>query len=406
MRPALREYPDLRERGSALVGAVVFLMILSTLGLAYLGFPANEAREVEQSYKDLKIRWAAEEALSQGLARANRVAQPRDTILTAIDGGDYPARFRIRRLDDSRFPRYLVSAMVYDGNLAFPPLCSLSVVVQAGTAISEHFLIEDNAGGKFYFTGDTIDGPVHSNTRFAIAGSPIFTDPVFEMGDVKDGFILHPEFTATPKLASGKPQGGEKYRFDNMSSLIRNVPPAQKIRPDPGLVLSITFKGPLMELSYRDRTVKDVYSTPITRAIPKEGGLFVDGEVEVKGTLSKSLTLGASGDIVITGDLAYSGSDPITAKPKETSPVHLGLISEKNVLVHQVQTREEAGTGIRINASIVAMDKSFEVTNMQAHSWDMGTMHFWGTIAQVERGGIGALKVRDLFRGYHKDWHF
>ncbi|HKP95259.1 MAG TPA: hypothetical protein VJ385_05825, partial [Fibrobacteria bacterium] len=287
--PEARErIPDPVERGSALVGAVVFVLVLSTIGLAYLGFPANEARDIRRDYEDLRIRWAAEEALSQGLARANRVAQPRDTILTAIDTGDYPARFRIRRLDDSRFPRYLVYASVHDKSLASTPMCSLSAVVQAGTAISEHFIIEDNAGGKFYFTGDTIDGPVHSNTRFAIAGSPIFTDPVFEMGDVKDGFILHPEFSATPKLESGKPQGGEKYRFDNMSSLIRNVPPAQKIRPDPGLVLSIAFKGPLMELSYRDRTVKDVYSTPITRTIPKEGGLFVDGEVEVKGILSKS----------------------------------------------------------------------------------------------------------------------
>ena len=31
------------QSGSALVGAVVFTFILSTLGLAYLGFPVNEA---------------------------------------------------------------------------------------------------------------------------------------------------------------------------------------------------------------------------------------------------------------------------------------------------------------------------------------------------------------------------
>jgi hypothetical protein len=393
------------ERGVALVGAMAFFLVLSFTGLGYLGFPAYEADAQRREYTDLKLRWIAEAALSKGLATASRVAQPQDTTLSAVDTGDYPSEFRIRKLEDARFPRYALTAYVYDRRLPVP-LCSLAAVVQAGSSASNHFLIEDHSGGNFYFTGDTLDGPVHTNTRFAIAGSPVFLDQVFEMGSVKEGFILHPEFQATPKIKSGKPQEGPIYLFDNMTSLIRKVPSSQILRPDPGLVLSIVFRGPIMELSYRDRTVKDAYSPPILKPIPKDGGLFVDGEVEVRGMLSKSLTLGASGDIVITDDLVYSGSHPVTGKPKEGSQVYLGLISEKNVAVHQVQAREEAGRGLRINASVVAMDKSFQVTNMQAHSWDMGTMHFWGTIAQVERGGIGALKARDLFRGFHKDWHF
>jgi hypothetical protein len=393
------------ERGVALVGAMAFFLVLSFMGLGYLGFPAYEADALRREYTDLQLRWDAEAALSKGLATASRVAQPRDTTLPAVDTGAYPSEFRLRKLEDARFPRYAVTAYVHDRRHT-APLCSLSAVVQAGSSASEHFLIEDHSGGNFYFTGDTLDGPVHTNTRFAIAGSPVFMDQVFEMGSVKEGFILHPEFQATPKIKSGKPQEGAVYLFDNMTSLIRKVPSSQIIRPDPGLILSIVFRGPMMELSYRDREVKDAYSPAILRPIPKDGGLFVDGEVEVRGMLSKSLTLGASGDIVITDDLVYSGANPITGKPKEGSQIYLGLISEQNVAVHQVQDREEAGRGIRINASVVAMDKSFQVTNMQAHSWDMGTMHFWGTIAQVERGGIGALKARDLFRGFHKDWHF
>jgi hypothetical protein len=393
------------ERGAVLVGAMAFFLVLSFLGLGYLGFPAYEADALRREYSDLRLRWDAEAALSKGLATVSRVSQPQDTTLSAVDTGEHPSEFRIRKLGHARFPRYALTAYVRDRR-HIAPLCSLSAVVQAGSSASEYFLIEDRSGGSFYFTGDTLDGPVHTNTRFAIAGSPVFLDKVFEMGSVTEGFILHPEFQATPKIKSGKPQEGSVFRFDNMTSLIRKVPSSQIIRPDPALVLSIVFRGPMMEMSYRDRTVKDAYSQPFIRPIPKDGGLFVDGEVEVRGMLSKSLTLGASGDIVITDDLVYSGSHPITGKPKEGSQVYLGLISERNVAVRQGQEREEAGRGLRINASVVAMDKSFLVANMQAHSWDMGTMHYWGTIAQVERGGIGALKARDQFRGYHKDWHF
>jgi hypothetical protein len=225
-------------------------------------------------------------------------------------------------------------------------------------------------------------------------------------GGAEKGFYTHPDFAASPVLVKAKPRTGSVYRFDHMSRSIRGVDKEWVIRPDPGQVAEIAFKGAVMELRFRDRILPDGWNAPLTRPIPKAGGIFVDGEVEVRGQVGRAVTVGASGNIVITDDLVYVDSDPVSAKPQEGSPNFLGLISEKNVNVRQVQTSERRGRGIRINAAVVAMDKSFQVVNYRAHSWDMGVMRFWGTIMQYERGTIGSMKANETYRGYHKDWHY
>jgi hypothetical protein len=406
--PAGTEAPGNGQRGSVLAGTMILMFALGFLGWGYLRVASYEAEAVKLRYEDARARWAAESALSRGLAHIDQIPDPGNLLLDAQDTGRYPTRYRIQKFPGARFPRWLVSAYAYRNDPGGPVLlCSLAVMTQAGSDGSAYFLREDNHGNSFYYTGDTIDGPVHTNTRFAIAGSPVFLDSVFEMGGgAEGGFITDPNFPATPVLVKAKPKTGAVYRFNHMSRYIRQVDPAWIIRPDPGQIAGIVFKGDVMEVRYRAANVKDGWSSPITRSMPKAGGIFVEGEVEVKGVVGSTVTLGASGNILITDDLVYADADPATAKPKEGSTTFLGLISERNVDVKQVQTAEQKGRGIHIDASVVAMDKSFQVINYRAHSWDMGMMRFWGTITQVERGTIGALKANDTFRGYHKVWHY
>lgn len=395
------------QGGNALVGAMAFMVALAALGWGHLRSAAYEAESVRGRFEDMKVRWEAEAALSKALAHLGRLPSPGDTSFAAQDTGKYPSRYRIRKMNNPAFPRWLITAYIHDGSFGDPVLCSLSAVSQSGTAAAKYFHHDHDYGGSYYFTGDTIDGPIHTNTRFAIAGSPVFLDKVFEMGGgIGQGFITHPEYQTAPILVKAKPKQGAVYRFDHMSQWIRKVEPSARLRADPGQVMQIVFKGKDMEIRARDRTLPDAWTPAVTRRIPEAGGLFVEGEVEVKGVLGRKLTMGASGNIIITDDLVYADSDPVTAKPREASDIYLGLISEKNVNVKQVQTQDTRGRGIRINAAVVAMDKSFQVTNYRAHSWDMGTMRFWGTITQYSRGAIGSVKANDNFRGYHKDWHY
>jgi hypothetical protein len=232
-------------------------------------------------------------------------------------------------------------------------------------------------------------------------------DSIFEMaGGVEKGYVSHPDYAATPILKTAVPRSGAVYTFGHMADWIQQVNPADKIVAPPEMIVSIELQGSVMEISYRDAADPLAVLPGGKRPIPKSGGLYVDGPVEVSGVLGKTLTLGSSGNIGIVGDLVYVGSDAKTGRPDPSSNVYLSLIAEKNVKVRAPQERDDKGTGIRINASIVAMDQSFEVTNFRKHAWDMGVMHLWGSVAQVLRGQIGAVKANDTFRGYHKSWHF
>jgi hypothetical protein len=119
------------------------------------------------------------------------------------------------------------------------------------------------------------------------------------------------------------------------------------------------------------------------------------------------VTIGASGDIIITDDIVYVDADPRTGKPAPDSKNVLGLVAEGNVFVKQVQVVPYIGKGIRIDASILAMDSVFSVLNYRDHYQSMGTMYLWGNLIQWERGIIGNVRLRGTVQmGYTKSWHF
>lgn len=398
------------QEGAALLAALILVFVLGGLGFAHLKSQVYEAEDFHRRLRDEKAFWLAETGLTYGLARLGSEPPPEFREYAERDTGRFTLKVRITRARSPRFPEWRITALVYDnfdGERGAALACSLTQTAVPAGVSGRYFWLEDHSEDRFYYTGDTLDGPVHTNTRFGMAGSPVFLDSIFEMaGGVEKGYVTHPDYAATPILKSAVPRSGEVYVFDHMADWIRDVEPADKIVAPPEMVVTIELQGAVMEVSYRDVADPLAVLPGGKRPVPESGGLYVDGPVEVKGVLGKTLTLGSSGNIGIVGDLVYEGSDPVTGRPDPESGVYLSLISEKNVQVRAPQDRDDKGAGIRINAAIVAMDQSFEVTNFRAHAWDMGVMHLWGSVAQVLRGQIGAVKANDTFRGYHKSWHF
>ncbi len=392
------------QSGSVLAGAVILLFVLTVFGGAYVKFVSYDFEASQTHFRDAEVFWLAEEALSMGLAHLNHAPGGKFSRLAARDTGDYRAWCRGIRETGEQYPRWRVTAWVADARESDIPLCSLTILVRGRNATTFPWL-EDHSGDRFYTTGDTLDGPVHTNTRFGIAGSPVFLDSVFEMGDLS-GYMTNPLFAANPILVQAKVRQGEIYHLDHMADAISQVPAKNRVFAAPSQIVDITFTGRNMEIRIEDKFGQGIAAPVDIRPIPKEGGFYVSGDVRVRGVVDRTLTLGASGNIVITDDLVLAGSDPMTGKPKESGTATLALIAQKNVQVKQLQSLAMAGRGIRINAAIVAMDSAFEVVNMRANNWDMGVMNLWGSVAQVARGQIGAVKGNDAFRGFHKSWHF
>jgi len=398
----------MNQRGNILISSVVFVFVIGIFGFAFLSFSRYEIEAVNHELNRLRMFWKAEEALSMAAAQMNQ-----ESSLDNLDGEtdvthNFKARYSVSRLDEKRQEEYAITAEVYADKEPNKVLLTLVAKEQAINPAARYGFFEDHAGQPFYDTGDTIDGPIHTNTRFKITNSPVFTGELFESGYPEEinGFIRREFSPFDPQIVGATPVwGAPKYSIEHMAALIQTVTPAIAVPGDKIALLEL--KGNHYQLRYQQRSNPNMMTPPVLLPLPDSEGLYFDGEVNIKGILNGRLTIGASGNIAIIDDLIYHDSDPATGRPALNATSVLGLISAKNVKVNQTQAADEIGRGIRINAAIVAINKSFEVANYRQTQYSMGSMHLWGSIIQFERGIIGSVRLRGrIARGYIKNWHY
>ena len=227
----------------------------------------------------------------------------------------------------------------------------------------------------------------------------------FEYGSSEPGYNCRASAACTPELPKNVVANARQFDFTHMADRIRTVP--VQVTVPAGKTASVILQGGKMLLRYRDRQNPALFTMAQTMDVPSSGGMYFLGDVEVEGTFNGQLSIGSSGNIIITDNIVYTDADPVTGKPKEDSPNVLGLIAEGNVKVNQTQSMMTLGKGIIIDAAVVALNKSFEVVNYRQYQQSMGNMQLWGSVIQWERGIMGNVRMRGTIKqGYVKKWHY
>lgn len=142
-------------------------------------------------------------------------------------------------------------------------------------------------------------------------------------------------------------------------------------------------------------------------APPGEGGMFVQGEVEVEGVLAGSITIGSEGNMWLVDNVRYDGSNAHTGDFREDAMPHhrLGLLSERNIIIKDnLKNGQQDGNNaapndfdrhsIVINAAICTPNGSFTFEHQnfegdlyQGPSPDMrGTIYLKGCVIQRRAG--------------------
>ncbi|MCL5774554.1 MAG: hypothetical protein M1536_09320 [Firmicutes bacterium] len=127
--------------------------------------------------------------------------------------------------------------------------------------------------------------------------------------------------------------------------------------------------------------------------IPPQGAtVFVNGTLNLSGTLKGRLTIGTNGNINITDNVLYSD---------RTSDV-LGLVSGAHIVI---QTNQNVQRDMEIDAAMMALNTSFYVDSYQS-GVPRGTLHIFGGIIQKNRGAVGTFNGSNgsLMTGYSKDY--
>ncbi len=405
--------PD--SRGNALVVTLLITLALSGLVMGALMASQTETRLSSNTSMQQKAFYLAERGMEQSIAFLAQMGQP--LVGSGADGGGPVVLFADVEAGEGR---YTVWADPMDNNSGrstrFVALTvrgtldgsgvSRAMQIRLGQQNFSRYAyftdIETSAsGGTIWFTGnDEFFGPVHTNDQMHIAGDPIFheeassgaadvdyynggppqDDPVFEMGlNLNADNIQLPPNT---DLLRAKGLSADGLDFTGTAAI--------EMRLDAGGegILRVRVNG----------------GAAVDYPLPVNGVCFVDGKVELKGTLKGQLTVACEGDIEIMDNCVYN-TDP---RLDPTSTDILGIVADGDVYMDgyaygaNVDTADET-----VMAAIMTLDESFTVENYNSGS-PRGNLVIYGGLIQYRRGPVGTFNgsTGQIITGYAKDYSY
>jgi type II secretory pathway pseudopilin PulG len=271
----------------------------------------------------------------------------------------------------------------------------------------------------FFASGDTINGPLHTEDQLAICGSPTFGRTSADAIEVvapspgysnqgNSGCTNSPIFKGTytagansiqppPTNVQLKSLADPAYQWTGQThitltstgmTVINNGKTTTLPYPDNGVVYVSSSSCSTVYTPYND-----TYSTSL--GFPTYGGSGC-GTITVDGTYNASLTLASDNDIVIDGSIRHSGS------------ALLGLIAQNYVRVYHPCSSGTNQSGYlsnpQIDAAMLAVSDSFIVDNYDCGSQSqLGNLSVFGAIAQVYRGPVGTIGSTGYLKNYVYD---
>ncbi|MDD5089099.1 MAG: hypothetical protein PHI18_09940, partial [bacterium] len=256
-----------------------------------------------------------------------------------------------------------------------------------------------------FWHGDTLDGPVHSNSQIAIMQDPVFLDRVSTTADdFWHGTAYNPYFYGPPPSFNAPP-----VPIPERAERLRNGATAEgHFYNAPGMIYYARFGNGICKMWRwpRGTPIDSSDSWPINLSFPT--CIFVDAPLRLKGIVQGKVTIGSSHVIEIEDDILYADSDSLTGVTPESSQNMLALVSEGDIKIRNTPANGRWNSGwaglsqinrdstdVVITAALYALGGSFTFENQNdpdsgyvcdCSPDDRGTVYVFGAICQRRRG--------------------
>jgi hypothetical protein len=299
---------------------------------------------------------------------------------------------------------------------------------------------------------DTLEGWVHSNDTIAIMENPVFYDRVTTVAPVFwQGLGYNPQFvnydpvfnyreiylpTEATQIREAAAAYGNFFDSENGYYAHRLV-----FNDRQGWTM---FRWPM------GTPFDSLTATVFTGPVPAWEAIYVDGYLELYGTVRGQVTVGATGHpianeflgkhcIRLLDDVKYWFSSPVNGSFNDTTGGYtdiLGIVSESNITIANTyangRENQSQGSSIIITAAMIALGDdsksnywgsfSFEDQNEPPPNptiWEFytgdyyapgtgpderGDIYLWGAVTQRRRGYVHRSNHNGT--GYGKDYHF
>ncbi len=409
------------ERGYALVAVLVLSFVMLIIGTGFFTLVGHEVRASQTNADSQRAFWLAE----GGKERALR-------LLTTLGSPPTADFFVYEDVAGSSWGTYTVHCAVDTSAVwAVEKAFVLESVGRCNgverrvrqwvrmTSFAQYAMFTDEeSNGQFplwYIAGDMVEGLMHTNGTFHIAGNPRFSGRVTSASNHMVGY---PNYNVTDM--GDWPVGGNDPDFAGGAELNAPLIPMPTNLPDlrqEGLFggvysgvetdvqLGVTgAQAPVNAPGWmRYRATADPTGdwTSVRISSLTNGIFYCEDDVHISGVLDGELTVASHQDIRIVDDITYEGSDASGA-PRANCDDLLGLVAERNVIFADTAANQN---DLVVNAVLMALDTSITAENYTMGP-PRGTLTIWGGLIQKYRGAIGQFRRGQIIHGYQKDYHY
>jgi len=392
------------------VTLILFGLIVSTLALRLRAqrTAAESVENVVDKYNRQMVRNIANGAATIALnALTINVEETQSVSNVPMYGGRYS--YYIERSDqDASLSSTQVRATAIG---YFNGLVDTVVVLLTRPSFSRFAYFTNHEGNIWFWTGDTIRGPAHTNTYFQMGGRPVFFGKVtsHQVYNAHDPYRRYPHGSTNPAFF-----GGTEWRVPRLT--MPDEIPEETINAAKNGGIYIKKKHVWMVFHANgtvDIAAKSTSKTPHAGDYTTydlsaiNGVIYVTNKstrptVRVKGTVNGRVTVATKGTILVTDDLLCA-DDPRT---NPNSDDIIGLVAARDIIVwnnHHDQDRTIQATIMTMNPA-TAPNKNFWVKNYKNDRY--GYLHLYGGLIQQSRGAVGLTGSYYSRKGYLKDYRW
>lgn len=273
------------------------------------------------------------------------------------------------------------------------------------------YYVKDFPGNLVLFTGDTISGPFHSQTKLNVKGSPVF------MGKATSKSGLKLVDSADPKFYGGFESGVDvplewdsKLMEDAAKEGGFNVEDSAKEKFS-DVRIEFNSDGTLTYQFKYDKDKDDAYewdtdtyTYPINK-LTSNGVIYLHkGNIYLSGTVAGKYTVGVNGssseksfgNIFVEDDIVYR-TDPLD--PNNKCEDMLGLVAANNV---SVVKNTANNNDVNIHATMFNYHGGLSVQDLKKNDPKMGRMQVIGGVIENKSQITGYLSGNTLTSGYHQ----
>jgi hypothetical protein len=258
----------------------------------------------------------------------------------------------------------------------------------------------NNEEGVYWATGDTVNGPFHTQDYLNVNGHPVFNPGSNYVGTYKG--INDANGSSSPII------NGALRIGDNLTIPSTGIATLEANATSGGYTFTghdtvyLTLAGDSVRYKY---AYKSSWTTKLTSAFAPNGTIVADNAIlRLQGTLTGQLTVGASGSsngtVYLDDDVVYT-TDPRT---NSSSTDLLGIVAQNNVYV----TNSTNTQNIHIDAAIYAQSGGFGAQNYDTRSPSgAGYIYLLGGITQNGRLAVGTLNSNGTIKtGFSKSYTY